>query len=121
MKHLCGLNVDSNKDIPFANTRSRLTVQILAREARQMVKHEDWTINKRDDEMKQRIKDATTCLMRRMQKFGCNVSSVKEEKENENEESTPFAMVEKKNEEEIWYNGEMVVKILWRNIEEENS
>ncbi|CAG8579003.1 1177_t:CDS:10 [Funneliformis caledonium] len=119
MKHLCSLNIDSKEDIPFSNTRSRLTMQILAREARQMVKHEDWTINKRDDEMKQRVKDATTYLMRRMQNFKLNDPSVMGENEN-NDEATPIAMVEKKNEEEIWYNDEVVVKILWRNIEEEN-
>ncbi|CAI2179459.1 7788_t:CDS:10 [Funneliformis geosporum] len=117
MKHLCSLNMDSTEDIPFANTRSRLTMQILAREARQMVKHEDWTINKRDDEMKQRVKDATTYLMRRMQNFERNDPSVMEE--NEKDESTPIAMVERKNEEEIWYNDEVVVKILWSNIEGE--
>ena len=51
-------------------------------------------------------------------KFGCN-SPGKED--NEIDERTPLAMVKKKNDEEIWYNDEMVVKILWRNIEEQHS
>lgn len=118
MKHLCCLNADNDKDIPFVNTRARLTMQILAREARQMVKHEDWTINKRDDEMKQRVKDATAHLMHRIKDFGCNSP---DRQDDEIDELTPFAMVKKKNDEEVWYNGEMVVKVLWKNIEDVNS
>ncbi|CAB4407828.1 unnamed protein product [Rhizophagus irregularis] len=98
MKHLCCLNADNDKDIPFVNTRARLTMQILAREARQMVKHEDWTINKRDDEMKQRVKDATAHLMHRIKDFGCNSP---DRQDDEIDELTPFAMVKKKNDEEI--------------------
>jgi hypothetical protein len=115
MKHLCSLNTDNDKDIPFVNTRARLTIQILAREARQMVKHEDLTINKRDAEMKQRVKDATAHLMHRIKDFGYNSSG---REGDEIDELTPFAMIKKKNEEEeIWYNDEMVVKVLWKNIE----
>ncbi|GET00959.1 PMS1 protein homolog 1 [Rhizophagus clarus] len=117
MKHLCCLNADNDRDIPFVNTRARLTMQILAREARQMVKHEDWTINKRDDEMKQRVKDATTHLMHRIKDFG---RSSPGREDDEIDELTPFTMFKKKNDEEIWYNGEIVVKVLWKNIEEVN-
>ncbi|CAG8457976.1 18269_t:CDS:10 [Cetraspora pellucida] len=108
MQHLA-TNSNETKDVSLASTRSGQTMKILAGEAKQLVKQEDAKIVKRDDEMRSRIEESTIFLLRKMPNFGNGISYI-----DYNDHEPPLVMVERKSDDEIWYNDQMVVKLLWR-------
>ncbi|CAG8544348.1 2156_t:CDS:10, partial [Scutellospora calospora] len=107
MQHLA-TNNSGSKDVSLASTRSWQTLKILAGEAKQLVRQEDAKVMKRDNEMWYRIKEHIVLLLRRMPNFGNGISYV-----DFNDREPPLVMVERKNDDEIWYNGQIVVKLLW--------
>ncbi|CAG8500969.1 7153_t:CDS:10 [Dentiscutata erythropus] len=108
MQHLATIN-SGTKDVSLASTRSWQTMKILASEAKQLVKQEDAKIMKRDDEMRHRIKESIIFLLRKMPNFGNRISYI-----DFNDHEPSLVMVERKGDDEIWYNDQMVVKLLWR-------
>ncbi|CAG8649589.1 3555_t:CDS:2, partial [Dentiscutata heterogama] len=108
MQHLATINSES-KDVSLASTRSWQTMKILASEAKQLVKQEDAKIMKRDDEMRHRIKESIIFLLRKMPNFGNGTSYI-----DFNDHEPSLVMVERKGDDEIWYNDQMVVKLLWK-------
>ncbi|CAG8730286.1 43309_t:CDS:10 [Gigaspora margarita] len=108
MQHLTTIN-GGTKDVSLASTRAWQTMKILASEAKQLVKQEDAKIVKRDDEMQHRIKESIIFLLRKMPNFGNEITYI-----DLIDHEPPLVMVERKGDEEIWYNDQMVVKLLWK-------
>ncbi|CAJ0644774.1 3064_t:CDS:10 [Entrophospora sp. SA101] len=122
MEHLSTLNIDidttntATNTMALSNTRSQQTIQILVREAKQLIKQEDLVISKRDEEMTQRVKDATLLLMKKIGNFH-HIYDDDEGSDHYIDEGS-LAIVERRNDDsEIMYNGNVVVKVLWKVVD----
>nr|CAG8522429.1 9320_t:CDS:10 [Entrophospora candida] len=122
MEHLSTLNIDidttntATNTMALSNTRSQQTIQILVREAKQLIKQEDLVISKRDEEMTQRVKDATLLLMKKIGNFH-HIYDDDEGGDHYIDEGS-LAIVERRNDDsEIMYNGNVVVKVLWKVVD----